>query len=92
VHRPVRFRCRFDHSLREPGPADPTAKEGLGVKASDEQRVDKLQVATTGAVPNRGGTTVAMAQTRGSTNAADASIQNDSGLPQGLAGHFGRGS
>ena len=40
---------------------------------------------STGAVPNRGGTTVATAQARGSTNAADASIQNDSGPAQGPA-------
>jgi hypothetical protein len=46
VHRPVHFAVVFDHSLREPRPADVTAKEGLGVKASDEQRVDKLQGVT----------------------------------------------
>jgi hypothetical protein len=112
---PCVFAVVFDDSLREPRPGHPTANERLGVKASDEQRVDKLQVtgATTrppdcqretgrqsqrraagrqiarchsaGAVPNRGWTTVATAQARGSTNAADASIQNDSGPPQGPA-------
>jgi hypothetical protein len=33
-----------------------TAKERLGVKASDEQRVDNCKVHSTGAVPDRGRT------------------------------------
>jgi hypothetical protein len=36
----------FKQALREPRPGHPTANERLGVKASDEQRVDKLQGVT----------------------------------------------
>jgi hypothetical protein len=79
VHRPVHFAVVFDHSLREPRPADLTAKEGLGVKASDEQRVDKLQGVTR---PARSQTAAGRLWRR---RRPDASIQNDSGPPQGPA-------
>jgi hypothetical protein len=61
------------------GSQDQPTKEGLGVKASDEKRVDKLQGVTR---PARSQTAAGRLWRR---RRPDASIQNDSGPPQGPA-------